>query len=113
LNGTSGFAGAYSVYSMGIAAQRAKILAEKPPEGLEEFKTKVVGAIDNQKLFFEKAQKMRQEGKSFQEVMQLTEGRTASQMLQAAWNEMTNRYQYWSTEVKDSMYHHLCALDLF
>jgi hypothetical protein len=113
LNGSSGFANAYSVYYATIAAQRAKIVAEPTPGGLESFKAQVVSAIDNQAMFFNKAQTMRQQGKSFQEVMQVPEGRTASQLLMAAWGEMAKRYPSWSPQVKDSIYHHLCALDLF
>ena len=113
LNGSSGFANAYSVYYASIAAQRAKIVAEPAPSGLEVFKAQVISAIDNQAMFFSKAQKMRQQGTSFQEVMQVPEGKTASQMLMAAWGEMAKRYPSWSPQVKDSIYHHLCALDLF
>lgn len=113
LNGSSGFSSAYANYYSQIAAQRAKIMAEPTPSGLETFKAQVVSAIDNQCSFFDKAQKMRQQGSSFETVMQVPEGRTASQMLMAAWNEMAKRYPSWSPEVKDSIYHHLCALDLF
>ena len=113
LNGSGGFSSAYSAYYAAIAAQRAKIVAEPAPSGLEGFKAQVVGAIDNQAMFFSKAQQMRQQGKSFQEVMQVPEGRAASQMLMAAWGEMSKRYPSWSPQVKDSIYHHLCALDLF
>ncbi|HIA52436.1 MAG TPA: hypothetical protein EYN91_10170 [Candidatus Melainabacteria bacterium] len=113
LNGSSGFSAAYATYYSQIAALRAKILAEPTPGGLETFRAQVVSAIDNQCTFFDKAQKMRQQGTSFEDVMQVPEGRTASQMLMAAWNEMAKRYPSWSPEVKDSIYHHLCALDLF
>lgn len=113
LNGSGGFSTAYSTYYGQIAALRAKILAEPTPGGLETFKAQVVSAIDNQCSFFDKAQKMRQQGKPYDEVMQVPEGKTASQMLMAAWNEMSKRYPSWSPEVKDSIYHHLCALDLF
>ncbi len=113
LNGSAGFSSAYSVYYSSIAAQRAKIVAEAAPSGLENLKAQVIGAIDNQAMFFDKAQKMRQQGKSYQEVMQVPEGRTASQMLMVAWSEMARRYPSWSPQVKDSIYHHLCALDLF
>ncbi len=113
LNGSSGFANAYSIYYAAIAAQRAKIVAEPTPSGLESFKAQVVSAIDNQAMFFNKAQKMRQQGTSFEDVMQVPEGKTASQMLMAAWGEMAKRYPSWSPQVKDSIYHHLCALDLF
>jgi len=87
-------------------------MAEQTPGGLEQFRNQVVSAIDNQAVFFDKAQKLRQQGKSFEEIMQLPEGRTASQLLMGAWGEMSKRYPAWSPQVKDSIYHHLCALDL-
>ena len=31
----------------------------------------------------------------------------------AAWSRMQARYPAWSAETRDSVYHHLCALDLF
>jgi len=30
-----------------------------------------------------------------------------------AWSRMQARYPGWSSETRDSIYHHLCALDLF
>ncbi len=37
----------------------------------------------------------------------------ASARLIAAWGKMSARYPAWSAETRDSIYHHLCALDLF
>jgi len=113
LNSSSGFAAAYSRYYAAIAAERARIVAEQAPSGLETFKAQVLSAIDNQAQFFNKGQTLRQQGKTFEEVMQLPEGKAASQLLMAAWGEMAKRYPSWSPQVKDSIYHHLCALDLF
>lgn len=113
LQSSSGFSTAYAKYYAVIAAERARIMAEQTPGGLEQFRNQVVSAIDNQAVFFDKAQKLRQQGKSFEEIMQLPEGRTASQLLMGAWGEMSRRYPAWSPQVKDSIYHHLCALDLF
>lgn len=113
LNGNSGFAPAYSKYYSATSEARSKLLAEKVPAGLEAFRDQVIGAIDNQAHFFDKASKMRAIGKSYDEVMLLPEAHTASQMLQSAWAEMAKRYQNWTPIVKTSIYHHLCALDLF
>ena len=47
------------------------------------------------------------------EVYQIAEGRQASARLISAWGRMQGRYPSWAPETKDSIYHHLCALDLF
>jgi hypothetical protein len=44
---------------------------------------------------------------------QLPEGRQASGRLVAAFGQMQARYPSWSAATRDSIYHHLCALDLF
>ena len=43
----------------------------------------------------------------------LPQGRQASTRLVAAWSRMQARYPGWAGETRDSIYHHLCALDLF
>ena len=47
------------------------------------------------------------------EVYPIAEGRQASGRLISAWGRMQARYPGWSPETRDSIYHHLCALDLF
>jgi hypothetical protein len=47
------------------------------------------------------------------DVYAIPEGRQASARLIAAWGKMSARYPTWSAESRDSIYHHLCALDLF
>ncbi len=47
------------------------------------------------------------------EAYQVPEGRQASRHLFSAWARMQARYPSWSRETADSIYHHLCALDLF
>jgi hypothetical protein len=37
----------------------------------------------------------------------------ASSRLIAAWGRMQARYPGWPSETRESIYHHLCALDLF
>ena len=44
---------------------------------------------------------------------QIAEGRQASARLISAWGRMQARYLAWSSETSNSIYHHLCALDLF
>ena len=47
------------------------------------------------------------------EAYQLPQGRQASARLVGAWSQMQARYPAWSAATRDSIYHHLCALDLF
>jgi hypothetical protein len=87
--------------------------AETPPAGLEEFRDDVVAAFEQQGAFFAKAAPLRRSGGSMDAVMALPEGQTASARLQSAWGRMVQRYPSWDEATKDSIYHHLCALDLF
>lgn len=104
---------AYSRYYYDTAAARTKLLNEKAPAGLEAFKRQAIAAIDMQVAFFNKATQMRNGKSSMDEVLKIPEGRQASTMLQQAWGEMATRYPAMGSDVKDSIYHHLCALDLF
>jgi hypothetical protein len=113
LRADSGFVQANSVYYAKTTQARQKIMAEAVPNGLQGFRDGVVKAIDQQIQFFAKAAKARANGTSFQEVMGYSEGRDASNLLLQAWGAMPSRYPGMSPAVKDSMYHHLCALDLF
>jgi hypothetical protein len=83
------------------------------PEGLEAFHADVIGAIELQQRFFKKAADVRTNGGSMEAVYEIAEGRQASKRLFAAWGRMTERYPEWDEKTKDSIYHHLCALDLF
>lgn len=103
----------YAKYYADTAAARQKIATEPVPKGLESFRNSVLSAVDQQVQFFNKAVTARQQGQSAQQVLAIPEGRAASSMLFAAWSEMQTRYPSMSAPVKDSTYHHLCALDLF
>ncbi len=111
--GKGGFDQAYGTYYAKTTQARQKIMAEAVPSGLQSFRDGVVSAVDQQILFFGKATKARGAGKSFQEIISYPEGRTASGLLIQAWGAMQGRYPNLSPAVKDSTYHHLCALDLF
>lgn len=87
--------------------------AEPTPAGLASFQEDVRQALELQQGFFAKAAPLREAGRSMAEVYQIPEGRQASARLIAAWGRMQSRYPSWSAETKDSIYHHLCALDLF
>jgi hypothetical protein len=91
-----------------------KIQAEPVPEGLPSFTTDVLEAIKLQRTFFRKAVTARQRGMSLEEVFRFPEARDASNLLLRAWAKMARRYEgAWTAATKDSIYHHLCALDFF
>lgn len=96
------------------AEARRRLHAEPVPAGLETFHEHVLAALDLHRTFFEQAVVRGAQGASMKELHQLPEGRSASRLLMAAWGELDRRYgSSWSAAVKDSVYHHLCALDLF
>lgn len=92
---------------------QSRLRAELAPESLVPFRDDVTAAMDLQMTFFTKAVAKRQAGETFEQVIVIPEGREASGRLQAAWGKMSVRYSAWNQETKDSIYHHLCALDLF
>ena len=86
---------------------------DRSPAGLEPFQADVLAALALQQAFFAKAAALRQAGRGMDEVYSVGEGRQASARLIAAWSRMQARYPGWPPETRDSIYHHLCALDLF
>lgn len=90
-----------------------RLRAEPAPAGLGPFQDDVVQALLLQQDFFRKAAPLRASGRSMVEVYKIPEGRQASSRLVAAWGRMQARYPSWSAETSNSIYHHLCALDLF
>jgi len=83
------------------------------PVGLEPFQQDVLAALGLQQAFFSKAVPMRDAGRGMDEAYRIAEGRQASARLIAAWSRMQARYPGWPAATRDSVYHHLCALDLF
>jgi hypothetical protein len=94
----------------GLAARQN---GDRAPAGLEPFQGDVLAALALQQAFFSKAAALRQVGLGMEEVYSVGEGRQASARLIAAWSRMQSRYPGWPPETRDSIYHHLCALDLF
>jgi hypothetical protein len=90
-----------------------RLAAEPAPSGLAPFQEDVLQALALQQAFFAKAAPLRQSGRSMAEVYQIAEGHQASARLISAWGRMQGRYPSWTPEARDSIYHHLCALDLF
>ncbi len=104
---------AYNTYYSSTVAARQKFMQIPTPKGLEGFRNDVVNAVDKQIVFFRSAATARQSGKSSQEVLQIPQAKEASSLLMNAWVKIQSRYPGISAHVKDSMYHHLCALDVF
>ncbi len=91
-----------------------KIQGEPTPAGLEPFKGNVTNAIELQRAFFRKAVPARGQGTPYQDLFRYPEARQASRLLLGAWSKMNQRYHgAWTPATKDSIYHHLCALDFF
>lgn len=89
------------------------IRAEGVPPGLEPFREDVLAALELQQTFFEKAAPLRRSGGTMRDIYGIPEGRQASRRLISAFGRMQARYPAWSKDTRDSIYHHLCALDLF
>lgn len=108
-----GMSAAAARYREAVDGLRARQAADAAPLGLVAFQQDVLAALELQQGFFTKAVELRERGRSMSEAYQLHEGRQASVRLVGAWSQMQARYPAWSVETRDSIYHHLCALDLF
>ncbi|HKH49598.1 MAG TPA: hypothetical protein VKM72_33470 [Thermoanaerobaculia bacterium] len=106
-------ASAHGQYRRVTGDALAKIRAEPVPAGLDKFRENVTAALDLQRTAFERAVQARIGGGPVGEEYKVPAARAASQQLIAAWTQMMLRYPDWPAEMKDSVYHHLCALDLF
>jgi hypothetical protein len=100
-------------YEETTRALAARLRAEPAPAGLGGFQDDVGQALALQQAFFANAVSLRGTGRGMADVYQIAEGRQASARLVSAWGRMQARYPSWSPETSDSIYHHLCALDLF
>lgn len=105
--------GAHGTYDEASQAGLARLRGEPVPNGLEPFHAKVIEAIELHRAFFDQAVPRAAGGASMEQIHQIPEGRTASGKLLEAWGIISARYTAWSPAVKDSVYHHLCGLDLF
>ena len=112
-NGEDGLQPKLDAYLAQTTAAVEKIRAEPAPADLRGFRDTVVEAVELQQAFFTQGVAKAQEGVALAQIYTIPEGRQASQKLLAAWGAMSRRYPGWGPEVKDSVYHHLCALDLF
>ncbi|HVT04333.1 MAG TPA: hypothetical protein VHL58_13275 [Thermoanaerobaculia bacterium] len=100
-------------YDSTIDQITAAVRDDEVPSGLEPFRDDIVAALDLQRIFFRKAVPLREAGREMDEVYGVGEGHEASSRLMSAWGRMSARYPGWGVDTQDSIYHHLCALDLF
>ena len=106
-------AAAWAGYQRDTQAALRTLRAEPPPAGLAAFRDRVAAAIELQMTFFAKALDAHRHGQTLAQIFRIPEARAASARLQAAWAQMAARYPDWPAATRDSIYHHLCALDLF
>jgi hypothetical protein len=100
-------------YDERVRSLAAGLRADTPPAGLAPFRDDVVAAIDLQRRFFEQAVALRAQGRDMRAVYAVPEGRQASARLFAGFAKMQARYPQWPAATRESIFHHLCALDLF
>lgn len=105
-------AAAFRDYEVRIAAIGERLDSEPTPEGLERFRDDVAAALRLQRDAFGAAVRETPRGAG-RAVFARPEAREASRRLIRAWGAMNARYPEATAELRDSAYHHLCALDLF
>lgn len=108
-----GMAEAQQRYDGEMADLTARLDGETVPDGLASFQADVRSAFDLQRAFFAEAARVREAGREMTDVFAIRSGRQASARLISAWGAMQRRYPAWTAEMRESVYHHLCALDLF
>jgi hypothetical protein len=113
LEGTTDLEPALARYLEATGGLRDRLAGESVPEGLGPFRADVLEALDRQQAFFRAAVASRSGGATYADVFSHPDGRLASRRLISAWGRMQQRYPSWSPALRDSIYHHLCALDLF
>lgn len=104
---------AHAAYGRKLAEIAARLAEEPVPAGLAAFHADVGAALELQVQFFAAAVPARAAGRPLADVFAIPAGRAASARLIAAWGRMQARYPTWPAETRDSIFHHLCALDLF
>lgn len=109
----SQMAAARARYDERTATLLAGLRADTPPPGLQPFLDDVLAAIELQRRFFAQALTLREKGLAMSAVYAVPEGRQASARLIAGFAKMQARYPQWTAATRDSIFHHLCALDLF
>ncbi|MCO5169671.1 MAG: DUF4034 domain-containing protein [Planctomycetes bacterium] len=123
---------ALDVLRADLGELHARLAAEEAPDGLAAVRDDVLAALDLLARFCARhaeamlPERARIDGLPKDEATRrwralnarvfpsIPEGREASARLQAAWAKLSARYEgRWAPAVKDSLFHHLCALDLY
>lgn len=104
---------AYAKYYASTIDALKTIRAEPTPRGLELFRNQLMQGIILQIKFFDKAATAAEAGTDFNTILKIPEGKQASSQLQSAWGQLKARYTNFGPTTENSMYHHLCALDMF
>jgi hypothetical protein len=103
----------HGAYRDEVARALERLAGEPVPEGLEPFHADVREALELHRAFFDEAARQRAAGGEVGAIFEIPQGRAASAKLHHAWGAMQARYRGWPPALKDSVFHHLCALDLF
>ena len=107
---------AHKAYEKTTREVVARLQDPAPPEAVKALRDDVVAALGGQLEFFAEALK-KVEGKphpaGYDSIWQIPAGKAASQKLLAAWAKAQGLWKGWDTATRESVYHHLCALDLF
>ena len=112
--GTRNEAKTFRVYARESQKLRENIKMQVAPNAkMKKFQKAVVKAISLQMVFFQKVIKRKDIPVIAQRFSAIQEGRQASNLLKEAWQDTIGSYPSLSPAVKKSLYHHLCALDVF
>lgn len=109
----------FKTYKRKVEQYLTKLRDEKAPSPeLQAFQKDVIKGIELQMIFFEKARdtvKSKPFPQGYNSMMNIPEGRQASKILIASWQKISKHYKGFKghEKTKDSIFHHLCALDLF
>ena len=91
-----------------------KIRDEEAPSSMRAFRDDLVAGLEGEMTAYGAAFAARRSGnEAIQALGAAPGGREASGRLISAWQKMEARYPKWTPDVKNSLYHHLCALDIF
>jgi len=111
---TKGADAALATYDADTKEALEKLAVEPVPAGLEELHEDIVSTLELQRSFFKDAVLLlKKPGQKYDAIWAIPSGKQASQRLLDAWSRVQARWPKLSPETKDSLYHHLCALDFF
>ena len=104
----------YNKYDKKTVQIRQAILAQHSPnKAMTKFRTAVLEALELQMTFFKKVMKRTDIRIVSDRFNAVPEGKQASDKLKKAWKVTLAEYPELSKPMRDSLFHHLCALDVF